>query len=113
MDRLRVKDIAPLNLPVARLAYLSACSTAISPGTNLADEVTHIVSSFYIAGFSHVIGTLWQSEDDACNKIAADFYCRLSETDNVAESYHYAMMKLMKQKPLQPMYWAPFIHFGA
>ena len=44
--------------------------------------------------------TLWQLEDDGCNKIAVDFYSRLHETDNVAESYHYAMMKLMKQKPL-------------
>ena len=91
MDKLRVKDIAPLKLPVARIAYLSACSTANSPGTELADEVTHIVSSFHIAGFSHVIGTLWQSEDEACNKIAVDFYSRLSETDNVAESYRYAI----------------------
>ena len=75
--------------------------------------IVPIVSAFHIAGFSHVIGTLWQSEDEACNKIAVDFYSRLSETDNVAESYRYAMMRLMKQKPLQPMYWAPFIYFGA
>ena len=45
-------------------------------------------------------GTLWQSEDDAWNKIAVGFYARLHEMDNVAEFYRYAMMKLMKQKPL-------------
>ena len=58
VDKLRVKDIAALKLPLARLAYLSACSTAQSTSSSLADEVTHIVSSFHIAGFVHVIGTL-------------------------------------------------------
>ena len=57
VDKLCIKDIAALKLPVARLAYLSACSTAhTSP--HLADEVSHIVSSFHIAGFTNVIGTL-------------------------------------------------------
>ena len=113
VDKLRVKDIAALKLPTARLAYLSACSTANSTSSNLADEVTHIVSSFHIAGFTNVIGTLWPAQDEACHNMAAEFYSILSETDNVAVSYRKAIMELMKQKPSQPMYWAPFIHFGA
>ena len=113
VDMLRVKDIAALNLPVARLAYLSACSTTNSASLYLIDEVTHIVSSFHIAGFPHVIGTLWPTEDEACEKMAADFYSAFSKTDDVALSYRNAVLGLMKQKPLQPMYWAPFVHFGA
>ncbi|RPB27039.1 hypothetical protein L211DRAFT_780416 [Terfezia boudieri ATCC MYA-4762] len=113
VDRLRVKDIAALKLPKARLAYLSACSTAESTSSDLVDEVTHIVSSFHIAGFSHVIGTLWPSNDQACQKMAVDFYSMLSKTDDVALSYRTAIMGLMKEKPFQPLYWAPFIHFGA
>jgi len=113
VDELRVKDIAGLKLPIARLAYLSACSTANSTATELVDEVTHIVSSFHIAGFINVIGTLWPAQDEACQKIAADFYSTLSKTDNVAVSYRHAILGLMEQKPSQPMYWAPFIHFGA
>jgi len=62
-DELRAKDIAPLKLPAARLAYLSACSTANSTPSELIDEMTHIVSSFHIAGLPHVIGTLWPAED--------------------------------------------------
>ena len=112
-DKLRVKDIAALKLPEARLAYLSACSTADNTSPMLVDEVTHIVSSFHIAGFPHVIGTLWPSQDQACQKMAVDFYSVLSQTDDVAASYHTAIMRLMEQKPFQPMYWAPFIHFGA
>ena len=113
VDKLRVKDIAALKLPTARLAYLSACSTADSISGELADEVTHIVSSFHIAGFNSVIGTLWPSQDLACQKMAAGFYSTLSKTDNVAVSYCTAIMVLMKDKPLQPLYWVPFIHFGA
>ena len=70
VDKLRVKDIAALKLPAARLAYLSACSTANSASPELVDEVTHISSSFHIAGFPHVIGTLWPSEDQACRTMA-------------------------------------------
>jgi len=113
VDKLRVKDIAALKLPAAKLAYLSACSTAESTSEALIDEVTHIVSSFHIAGFIHVIGTLWPSNDQACQKMAVDFYSALRTTEDVAVSYHTAILGLMEQKPLQPIYWAPFIHFGA
>jgi len=112
-DKLRVKDIAALKLPAARLAYLSACSTANTDSPKLLDEGTHIVSSFHIAGFVHVIGTLWPSDDQACQEMASEFYSMLSQTDDVAVSYRTAIMRLVKQKPLQPLYWAPFIHFGA
>ena len=60
-----------------------------------------------------MIGTLWPSQDQACQKMAVDFYSALGRTDDVAESYRTAIMGLMKQKPSQPIYWAPFIHFGA
>jgi len=98
----------------ATVAYLSACSTA-NTGTSseLVDEVTHIVSSSHIAGFPNVIGTLWPAQDEACLKMAADFYSTLSKTDNVAVSYRNAILTLMMEKPRQPLYWAPFIHFGA
>ena len=113
VDKLRVKDIAALKLPTARLAYLSACSTANNTSSELVDEVTHISSSFHIAGFAHVIGTLWPSQDQACQEIALSFYSALSKTNTVALSYHTAIMRLMKEKSSDQLYWAPFIHFGA
>jgi len=113
VDKLCVKNIAALKLPAARLAYLSACSTAHSKSPELIDEVTHIVSSFHIAGYTNVIGTLWPAEDEACHKMAAEFYSMLSKTDDVVLSYRDAILALMEEKPSQPMYWAPFIHFGA
>jgi len=70
IGELRVKAIAALKLPAPRLVYLSACSTANTASPRLLDEGTHIVSSFHIAGFVHVIGTLWPSDDQACQKMA-------------------------------------------
>ena len=113
VDKLPINDIAGLKLPVARLAYLSACGTANSPSSVLVDEVTHLVSSFHIAGFMHAVGTLWPSEEEACQSMTVDFYSALRTTYDVAVSYRAAVLGLMKQKPSQPMYWAPFILFGA
>src|SRR5262249_12329190 len=55
---LTVGEVSRLRLDDAVLAYLSACSTA-RPGGRLADEAIHLVSAFQLAGYRHVIGTLW------------------------------------------------------
>ena len=108
VDNLSVKDIAALKLPIARLEYQylseSACSTADNPSSGLSLMKSQIISSFHIARFTNVIGSLWPPENEACQKMAADFYSLLSKTDTVAEAYHRAVLALMKQKPLQPVY---------
>ncbi len=45
-DRLTVKRISEMNLRYARLAYLSACSTAQNKAEQLSDEALHVVSGF-------------------------------------------------------------------
>jgi CHAT domain-containing protein len=74
---LTVHDISELNLKHARLAYLSACSTAENKAAQLVDEVIHAVSGFQVAGFSHVIGCLWPSIDRICAAVASSFYSHL------------------------------------
>ena len=58
------------------LAYLSAYSIANSASLMPTDEATHVASSFHIAGFIHVIGTLWPSQDHACNNNSGRFLFR-------------------------------------
>jgi hypothetical protein len=56
------------------LAYLSACSTGANDAVELADEGVHLVSAFQLAGFRHVIGTLWEVSDMHCVDVARVFY---------------------------------------
>jgi hypothetical protein len=55
---LSVRDIARLRLHGAELVYLSACETTRAP-RRLADEAMHLTGAFRMAGYTHVIGTLW------------------------------------------------------
>jgi len=70
-DPLTIGALAPIQLDKARLAYLSACSTAFNPSVELIDKVIHLTSAFQLAGYPHVIGTFWEIDD----KLAADMAC--------------------------------------
>ena len=61
------------------LGYLSACSTGTNMVNDLVDEGIHLVSAFQLAGFRHVIGTLWEVSDSYCVDIAASLYKTISE----------------------------------
>ena len=74
---LTVVDVARLRLDDAELAFLSACSTA-RPVGRLADEAIHLASAFQLAGYRHVIGTLWPIGDQHAVDIADDIYTALT-----------------------------------
>lgn len=119
-DRLTVRDISALELTNARVAYLSACSTAENKGTQLADEVIHVVSGFQVAGFPHVVGCLWQSNDRVCLEVASRFYSSLlrdgpTEWDDrlVASAVRDAVQAARVADMRMPLEWAPFVHYGA
>jgi len=56
------------------LGYLSACSTGANKVDELVDEGIHLVSAFQLAGFRHVIGTLWEVDDSCCVDVARVVY---------------------------------------
>ncbi|KAH7129154.1 CHAT domain-containing protein, partial [Dactylonectria macrodidyma] len=64
----RVSDLLEMNLHKQSpfLAYLSACGTGRVKDKDFLDESIHLISAFQLAGFRHVIGTLWEV-DDACS----------------------------------------------
>lgn len=104
----------------AQLAYLSACSSAKNTSTILADEVIHLASAFQLAGFSHTLANLWETDDNSCSEVARDFYNLLfqyQETDDghmrVSAAFHEAVKKFRDQKPSNFLAWAAFIHMGA
>ncbi|KAH8751864.1 CHAT domain-containing protein [Hyaloscypha sp. PMI_1271] len=60
------------NMPF--LAYLSACGTSQILDNKSIDENIHLTNAFQLAGFRHVIGTLWEVSDPHCVKVAKILY---------------------------------------
>ncbi|KAI1052963.1 hypothetical protein LB506_009944 [Fusarium annulatum] len=73
---LRVGGLLDLNLKDQPpfLAYLSACGTGRIQQEQFMDESVHLISAFQLAGFQHVIGTLWEVNDKVCVDIAKVVY---------------------------------------
>jgi CHAT domain/Tetratricopeptide repeat len=114
---LTVTDITALNLN-ADLAYLSACDTAVTV-PRLADESLHITAAFHLAGYRHVIGTLWPVNDHAAAELTAAFYTHLTtqgttppQPDNAAHALHYATRRQRTRYPHTPTLWATHTHTG-
>lgn len=120
IDKVTVRQISEASLRNARIAYLSACSTAENRAHKLADEVIHLASAFQVAGFCHVISSMWTADDQACISIAKEFYRQLASASSASESnrtiadaLHNSVAGLRRQAPKGPLRWGPFIHFGA
>ncbi|MFD3381976.1 CHAT domain-containing protein, partial [Streptomyces sp. NPDC058697] len=118
-DPLTVASLAPVNLDHARLAYLSACSTTLTRSQQLLDESIHLTAAFQLAGFPHVIGTLWEIDDKYAADIANSFYAHLTDseenvdTNRAAQALHDTIRTLRDQLPLTPSLWAAHLHAGA
>jgi len=97
---LAVKNLFGINLHNRKpfLAYLSACGTGQITHEALIDEGLHLIAACQLAGFQHVIGTLWRVSDEFCVDVAATTYDwmqkqRLSD-ESVSEGLHRASMTL-------------------
>jgi CHAT domain len=119
-DRLTVRRVSELRLKKARVAYLSACSTAENKAAQLSDEVIHVVSGFQMAGFPHVVGCLWPSIDAVCVEVASGFYSLMLGKElggwvgrGVASALREAVLEVRAREMGSPLTWAPFVHYGA
>ncbi|MFF7977242.1 CHAT domain-containing protein [Streptomyces sp. NPDC007905] len=118
-DPLTVASLSPVDLDHARLAYLSACSTTQTGNLRLLDEAIHLTAAFQLAGFPHVIGTLWEIDDSCAADIADTFYTHLTDEDGdidtgrAAHALHTTIRALRDRLPLTPSLWASHLHFGA
>jgi hypothetical protein len=118
---LTVADLAPVALERAQLAFLSACGTALTSDTTteLLDEAIHLTSACQLAGFPHVVGTLWTIDDDIATTIAETFYTDLTtrsgilDTRRCAQALHHAVRTVRDRYPITPSLWAAHIHAGA
>ena len=118
-DPLTIAALASLTLDHAQLAYLSACGTARMTDARLLDEAIHLASAFQMAGFPHVVGTLWEINDAIAVEIAKTFYTALTTPDgtldphHAARALHQATRTQRDRQPTTPYLWASHIHAGA
>ncbi|KAJ5884638.1 hypothetical protein N7495_009148 [Penicillium taxi] len=118
VDRLTVQKISDQMVKRARIAFLSACSTAEITAHEFTDEAIHLASVFQVAGFGHVIASLWSVKDSVCAPVASHFYHHLAQQTTgslsnrtIAEALHGAVLKIRKTE--SPNVWASFVHYGA
>ncbi|KAI3317266.1 CHAT domain-containing protein [Xylariaceae sp. AK1471] len=140
---LTVADLLDINLREQSpfLAYLSACGTGRIKGEKFVDESIHLLSAFQLAGFRHVIGTLWNVNDEMCVDMARITYEAIRDggltDESVCRGLHKATIELRdrwldilennrvvdrllrdvvlvdEHKVGEPLNWVPYIHFGA
>jgi tetratricopeptide (TPR) repeat protein len=113
---LSIRRIASRLLPGSDLAFLSACQT-FTGAPQLSDEAIHLASAFQVAGYRHVIATLWSIYDRFAPQVADDVYEILTRGGNpdsarAAEAIHQAAAKLRARHPGWPQMWAPYVHIG-
>lgn len=113
-NALSLPAISRLRLAHAELAYLSACSTA-QLGVRHVDESLHLASAFQLAGFRHVIASLWPLSDVIAVNAARALYDRLPDSptaDHAATALHEVTRELRAEHPGRPDLWAPLVHSG-
>ncbi|QGI70367.1 hypothetical protein CEK26_002700 [Fusarium fujikuroi] len=102
-NSLKVSDLLDMNLRQRSpfLAYLSACGTGQIKDETSFDENINLISAFQIAGFRHVIGTLWNVQDDISVEMAQMTYQELLDSDisdeSICRGLHRATRELRRR----------------
>ncbi|KUL82059.1 hypothetical protein ZTR_10675 [Talaromyces verruculosus] len=137
---LTVGSLFELNLRKSSpfLAYLSACGTGRVRDEKFMDESIHLISGCQLAGFRHVIGTLWDVIDETCVDMARMTYEGIRDgnmtDESVCRGLHNASRALRDRwlelpvqmrgrrrggRDMQPeggetgsLDWVPYVHFG-
>jgi len=105
------REISQLKLTGGNIAYLSACETAVSEITVI-DEAINMASACQLAGFRHVIATLWPIRDDIAIRVAEQIWQTAKSSGGPAVSVDHAIEGLRRKHPRKPSIWAAYIHSG-
>lgn len=122
-DALTVHDLAEGSYS-GELAFLSACQTAVG-GIDLANEAITLSAALHVAGFRHIIGTLWSVQDRAAAAVTQEFYGYVDadeatgpgsahdfDSSAAARHLHRAVHALRERDRTQLTAWVPFVHIG-
>ena len=112
---LTILDLAAADF-AGEFVCLAGCKTAFG-GVALQDEALSLASALHHAGFRHVIGSLWNVEDNLSVTMTETLYDHLV-VDNAIEpgrsawAMHNANRMLREKRRSTPLAWTPFIHIG-
>ena len=119
-EPLTIPQLMALRLNSPSFAFLSACETYRS-GIVIPDEGITLASALQLAGYQHVIATLWQIGITASD-IARHVYDQILtqtdgttdlDADDAAAALRTAILTLLAESPgVPPLYWAAYIHTG-
>ena len=98
-NALTVANLLELNLRkhAPFLAYLSACGTGRINGEKFVDENNHLISACQLAGYRHVIGTLWEVNDEICVHMARIIYEGIRDKGMTDESVCWGLHKAARE----------------
>jgi tetratricopeptide (TPR) repeat protein len=114
---LTVSDLTAQPTQRRDLAFLSACQTATGSVRHL-DEAIHLAAAMQYLGYRHVIGTMWTISDSLAPQVANAVYTELTrdgtpDPTRAAEALHHAIRILhQKDRKVDPLLWAPYVHLG-
>jgi hypothetical protein len=113
--RVTVRDLAGLRTRDGELAFLAACDT-VRGAPQLADEAIHLGAALQLAGYRHVVGTLWSAADDVAARVVHEVYGALrpdvTGAGLVPLALHAAVRGVRDQYPDVPSLWSGYAHFG-
>ncbi|GJE97949.1 CHAT domain-containing protein [Phanerochaete sordida] len=126
-ERLTLLDVIGIKggLQNAELAVLSACHTAEQTQDSATEEVLHLAAAMQFSGFSSVIGTMWQMQDDDGPTFANLFYGAIFADGGAlprpnevgfkraARAYCSAIKEMRRSKTVNLERWVNFVHIGA
>lgn len=111
---LTLVEFGQVPLERSEFTYLGQCVTV---GDAPSAAATTLPAALGFAGVTHVIGTLWELEDQAADQVHAEIYEQLfaggqTATDRSAYAVHQVASRLRAERPGEPRRWAAHVHVG-
>ena len=79
------------------LAYLSACGTGQVRHERFIDQNLHLINGYQMAGFRHVVGTLWEVNDEFSMDMARITHEGIQRGDSVDKSVCRGLHKATRE----------------
>jgi CHAT domain-containing protein len=108
-------EISRMRLPRTRLVVLAACSTAAG-SLSRGEGVVSVARPFLAAGVPLVIGSQWDVDDRATERLFLAFHRSLADTQDPVRALQAAQLSLLRSGSpylASPVSWGGFVALGA